>query len=177
MGIIIPIMSETEGYISEPLRKLPDSITRSLLITTGRNGLQQRGFDGWIAQNQTPFRPEADDYYLAMVAAHQGSMVIPTDARILGIREEVTRRCMVIEDGTETEFVEASPIARNIWVGDKHVRLLTPDEAAKIDYSSQTALKWATINGVVPEMVVKANNGYFYPATKNDIVISPQKSS
>lgn len=60
---------------------------------------------------------------------------------------------------------------RNVWVGE-NTQLLTPEVAKKRLLGGQTALDWATHNGVDPEMVVRANNGHFYPASTNDIVMS-----
>ncbi len=167
-------MSEkAEGPVaSESLRKLPDSITRQLLIVKGRSGLQLQNFDNFVVRNQAQFGRGTDDY-VSMVKIHQNSGEL-IDAKVLGVREEVRKRRMAIEDGIEIEFVEANPSVRNIWVGE-HARLLTPDEASKTDYAGQTALKWATVNRVLPEMVAKASDGYFYPATKNDVVMSPKK--
>jgi ribosomal protein L19 len=165
---------ETEGSVArESLRKLPDSITRQLLIVKGRSGLQLQNFDNFLVRNQAQFGRGTDDY-VSMVKIHQNSGEL-IDAKVLGVREEVRKRRMVIEDGVETEFAEAKPRIRNIWVGE-YAKLITPDEAAKTEYDGQTALKWATINGILPEMVAKASNGYFYPATKNDVVMSPKKN-
>lgn len=109
-----------------------------------------------------------------MVEAHQNTNAGLSD-KVLGIKEEVRKRRMVIgEDGTETEFIEANSKVRNVWVG-QYVELMTPKKAANTPFSGQNALYWATVNKVVPEMVVKASNGYFYPATKNDVVMHPKK--
>lgn len=157
---------------NESLRKLPDSITRQLLIVKGRSGLQLQNFDDWLVRNQAQFGKGTDDY-VSMVQVHQnsGSLI---DTKILGVKEEVKKRRMAIEDGIETEFVERTPRVRNIWVGE-YAKLFTPDEAAKTAFAGKTALNWATINGVVPEMVAKASDGFFYPATRNDVVMSPKK--
>src|SRR3990167_1742619 len=153
----------------EAARLLSDQVTRQLILIRGRSGPLTQDFDDWVVRNQARFGRDTDDY-VAMVTAHQNTNIV-LDAKVLGIREEVRKRCIATVDGQETEFVEATPFVRNIWVGE-HVKLLTPEEAAKTPYSGQTALYWATVNKIVPEMVVRANNGYFYPATKNDIVMS-----
>ena len=159
-----------EGLLTnESVRKLPDAISRQLLIVKGRSGLLTEDLNDDLVENQARFGKGTDDY-LAMAEAHQ----LNAGGDVLGIHEEVRRRRIVTVGGVETEFIEADPKVKNIWVG-KYVKLLTPEEAAETPYAGQTALKWATINGKSPEMVVKANNGYFYPATKNDIAISSKR--
>lgn len=153
----------------ERVRILPDAINRRLLVVKDRSGLQLQDLDETLVGNQAHFGRGTDDY-VSMVEVHETNRL----TRVLGVREEVRKVRMVIVDGVETEFLERSPKVRNIWVGD-YVKLFTPNEAAKIPYAGQTALKWAIINGISPEMVVKANNGLFYPATKNDIVMSNSK--
>lgn len=152
----------------EAVRLLPDQVTRQLILIRGRSGPLTQDFDDWVVRNQARVGRDTDDY-VAMVIAHQNTN-IGLDAKVLGIHEEVRKRCMVTVDGQETEFIEAVPLVRNIWVGE-HVKLLTPEEAAKTSYSGQTALYWAMGQGGVPEMIVRADNGYYYPATKNDIVM------
>lgn len=152
----------------EAVRLLPDQVTRQLILVRGRSGPLTQDLDDGVVRNQAKFERGTDDY-VAMVTAHQNTN-IGLDAKVLGIREEVRKRCIVAVDGQETEFVEATPFVRNIWVGE-HVKLLTPEEAAKTPYSGQTALYWAMGQGGVPEMIVRADNGYYYPATKDDIVM------
>ena len=169
-------MTETRSEIpagTERARKLPDAISRQLIVIRGRSGLLFEDFNEGLVENQARFGRGTDDY-VSMVKMHKNFNNSLDGANILGVREEVGKKCAVSIDGEEIEFVEAKPLVKNIWVGE-HVRLLTPEEAAKWEYSGSTALEWATIEGVVPERVVRANNGYFYPATKNDIVMSGKK--
>lgn len=44
-----------------------------------------------------------------MVGAHQNTYGGGSSSIILGVHEEVRRRCLVVVDGKETEFVEAAP--------------------------------------------------------------------
>lgn len=155
---------------NESVRKLPDAISRQLLVIKGRSGLQLQEFDKGLVKNQADFGKGTDNY-VAMAEVHQHNV---GGDDVLGVHEEVRKSRMVTVDGVETVFVEAAPMVKNIWVG-KHVKLLTPTEAAEYPYAGQTALKWATVNGQSPEMVVKASNGYFYPATKNDIVMPSER--
>lgn len=162
-------MTEFKGETSssvEGARLLPDSVTRQLIVVRGRSWLLYEDFDDLLVENQAKFGKGTDNY-VAMV--HGGK--IGSGEYILGIHEETSKRCIVMIDGIETEFVEANPQARNIWVGE-YAKLLTPEEAQKTPYGGRTALDWATWGGKTPEMVVRASNGYFYPATSNDEVIS-----
>ena len=164
-------MENREGdSVKEPVRQLPDAISRQLLVIKGRSGIQLKPLDEYLVRNQAQFGKGTDDY-LAMVEVHQRN--IDAD-HLLGIHEEIRKRYMITVDGVETEFLEAQPTVKNVWVG-QYVKLLTPEEAATTEYAGSTALKWATINGKPPEMVVKANNGFFYPATRSDIVIPSKR--
>jgi len=156
----------------EITKMLPDVITRQLIVIRGRSGLLLEDLNEGLVKNQAQFGKGTDDY-VSMVKVHEYNLKEP-GGTILGVHEEVRRRCAVPIDGVYTEFVESVPHVKNIWVGE-NVKLITPDEAAKWEYSGSTALKWATINGVTPERVVRASNGYFYPATNNDIVVSGKK--
>lgn len=158
----------------ETARVLPDGVKRQLITVKGRSGLLLQDLENWVVENQAQFGRGEDDY-VAMVEAHQNTNM-GIHSKILGVREEVRKRRQLLVDGVETEFVEATPEVKNVWVGP-YVKLLTPEEAAKTDYAGQTALKWATINKVEPEMVVKANDAFFYPATRNDVVITTGKTS
>lgn len=90
----------------------------------------------------------------------------------LGIQEMTWRRIRAFLDGTNFSLVEETPSVRNIWVGED-TKLYTPEEAKQIPHKRQTALisasRWQS---TPPEMVVRAKNGEFYPATINDIVIN-----
>lgn len=108
-----------------------------------------------------------------MVEAHQRQMSRETFVHVLGVHEEMRKVCTIVVEGTEMEMVALNPTARTIWVGI-HVKLMTPEEAEKISRAGKNGLILATFNGVVPEMVVQADNGSFYPATKNDIVMSSE---
>lgn len=158
--------------IVEGARLLPEEIRRQLIVVRGRSGLLFEDFDNWLVENQAKFGKGTDDY-VAMVQVHDSSKMGPGE-KVLGIHEEVSKRCTVVIDGKETEFVEANPQIRNIWVGE-YANLLTPEEAANTPYSGRTALDWATQGGKTPEMIIRANNGYFYPATKNDVVMSDKR--
>lgn len=162
----------------ESVEKLPDSITRQVLVSKGHVGSVLELRKLWDWDFHPPFSIESDSYYLDALVQLKNNMPHPyllAGDVVLGIREEVRkRRTIILEDGANTEFIEAEPQVRNVWVGNKGIGLYTPDEAAKINYmDDKTALEWATINGngVDPEMVVQANDGYFHPATKNDIVL------
>lgn len=153
----------------EVAKPLPDKVTRQLILIKGRSGLLIQDMEAWVVDNQAKFGRGIEDYE-GMVHAHQNTNV-GLEAKVLGIHEEVRKRRTISVGGQETEFVEATPQVKNVWVG-QYVKLMTPEEAAKTPFGGQNALSWATVNKVTPEMVVKANNGYFYPATKNDVVIS-----
>lgn len=166
-------MTEARSEIpagQEIAKMLPDTIRRQLIVVRGRSGLLLEDFRDWVVRNQAQFGKGNDDY-ASMVKAHENTNNSSDGAKILGVHEEVRRTCRILIDGKQTEFVEANPSVRNVWVG-KYVKLLNADGAANTEYAGSTALKWATNNGIVPEMVVRASNGYFYPATKKDIVIS-----
>lgn len=149
------------------VQKITIEVERKLIGVKGRSGLITHDLDEWIVGNQGQFGKTTGDY-AAMVLAHRE---ISAFDRILGMRERIIRRMVLELDGNLVEFKEAHPSTKNIWVGE-YVELLPRDQAAKIPYSGQTALYWATINGQVPDFVVKVDNGYFYPATANDIVIN-----
>lgn len=102
--------------------------------------------------------------------------------RILGIHEEARRRLSIKTQGEEVEFIEANPFIRNSWVGEG-IELYTPEEASTIKHSGETARRWhsfmfehGSLNSLFYtgnsnlEMIVKATDGYFYAATKNDTV-------
>lgn len=146
---------------------LPNYVGRKLMVIRGRSGMLLEEFNSGVVANQAMFGRNEDDH-LAMVRAHSNVGIADY---VLGVHEEVRRRLTVILDNEEIEFMEANPFVRNIWVGD-YVKLYTPEVADTMEYAGRTALKWATVNGRVPEMVVKAVNGYFYPATRNDITIA-----
>lgn len=141
------------------------TIERKLLGVKGRSGLIAVDFDEFVVRNQEQFGRGTSDY-VSMVMAHRG---ISSLDRVLGIREATIRRCALDLNGEIVEFVEARPFTRNIWIGE-YVRLISRDEAAKMPYAGQTALSWATVNNQVPKLIVRADNGYFYPATPLDIV-------
>lgn len=150
--------------------ELPPRVDRKLLGTKGRSGLLLHDMDEWRVRNQAQFGRDTSDY-VSMVLAHRGMSGLDD---ILGIQEE-TRRMFQVKMGREQlEVMEALPFIRNIWVGE-HVKLLTPEQAAEYPHGGQTALRWATINGQVPEMVARASNGYFYPATRDDIALSDRE--
>lgn len=144
---------------------LPHKVERNLIVYRGGLGLKSFEFGEDL---------NADDP-LATIRSQQCSSFIA--GRILGIHEESKRRLSV--DGTE--YVEANPLIRNIWVGENS-RLYTPEEAATIQHGETNALRWAlehesaltqivlTGTCLYPEMVVRASNGRFYTATKNDTV-------
>lgn len=157
---------------TEVAKPLADQVTRQLILIKGRSGLLIQDMDAWVVKNQAQFGRGTDNYE-GMVQAHQNTNV-GLEAKVLGIHEEVRKRRTISVGGQETEFVEATPQVKNVWVG-QYVKLMTPEEAAKTPFGGQNALSWATVNKVSPEMVVKASNGYFYPATKNDIVVAPTK--
>ncbi len=167
---------------NESLRKLPDSTTKRLLVTsTGRSGLELLDFDDWVAESQAKSGQRIGDYPAMVKAAYQnvnvGWELVRLDAKILGVREEVRKRRIVTVDGTKTEFVEAIPSIRNIWIGEG-ARLLTPDEATKAHYPGQKVVNlaaWSIVNGILPERFAKVGEGHFYPATKNDEVMSLRK--
>lgn len=156
----------TTHYEGSPVI-LPPSVDRKLLVVRGRSGLLTEDLDRLVVENQRRFGRNPDDY-LSIVFTHQN---VNSAARILGIREETRRRLLVVLGEEEVEFVEAKASVRNIWVGE-HVRLYAPHEAARRDYAGRNALEWATLSGQTPEMVVHANNGYFYPAAANDIILT-----
>lgn len=134
-----------------------------LLVARREKGLLLEDFDPVVVENQRRLGRDVDDYF-SMVVAHQNTTY---EAKILGIHIETRRRLLVTLDGEEVEFVEANPFVRNIWVGE-NVRLYSPDQAVVYEY----ALRWDTVGGQTPEMVVYANNGYFYPATRNDSIVN-----
>jgi hypothetical protein len=161
---------QTEGNLKqEGARFLPDKTVRKLLISGGRGGIRVEDLNKIVLDNQARFGYSPDDY-VGIVQAHQN---VVTLSNILGIQEEVRKSCMVSVDGKDMVFIEETPKVRNIWVG-KYTRLLTPAEAEETNHSGRTALAWATRNGVVPEMVAKARDGFFYPATANDIAIQAE---
>jgi hypothetical protein len=159
----------------EDFELLTPEIKRQLIVVKPRMGPLLVDFNPIVVENQAEFGRDTSDYE-TMVVAHGNCITeeISIEDKILGVREETRKAANILIDGRETKFVEAEPSVRNIWVG-RHVKLYTPEDAAKYDYGGQTALRWATRSGVVPEMVVKASNGYFYPATKNDIVVTSDR--
>jgi len=89
----------------------------------------------------------------------------------LGIHEVTWRRVRAFIDNTNFSLIEETPSVRNIWVGE-NAKLYTPQEAEQIPHKRQTALAAASRwTEATPEMVARAINGEFYPATKNDIVV------
>lgn len=153
-----------EGTINQ----LPDEVSRSLVYVSGRSGIQLKPFDPGIVANQAHFGcPESD--LTAMFIAHNVAAIGET---ILGIREETKRRYdLVFADGeTEAVLSKDSEVATT-WFGE-NVKIMARDEAGKTEYAGQTALKWATVGEVVPDAVVRARNGYFYPASPNDKAVS-----
>lgn len=147
---------------------LEDLVERRLMVVKPPSGLLLQDLDmGIVATQASSWRNT--DGYLAMIRAHQ--YIRPASDQILGIHEELRRRCIVFIDEEEVEFAEIKPfMTRNIWVG-KFTRLYTAEAAANIDHAGSTALICATVNNKVPEMVARASNSYFYPATINDITI------
>lgn len=166
----MPMTHETTTGVSTEgeIRFLRDQVTRYLVVKKGHFGLQNRIFDNWIVANQARLGRGPDDY-VALVEAHKLQM--PDDlTEVLGVHEEVRKACTVVVEGDEMEMVATQATARTYWIG-KYVKLMTPEEAERIPYAGKNGLIWATINGVPPEKVVRANNGLFYPASKNDIVV------
>lgn len=158
--------TETRSLQEGP-RFLPDGVYRQLIIIKGRSGPLLRDYDKGVMRNLEWMDHGPDDFG-SIVRGHQNT---DSTIKVLGIYEEIRKRCVVVVDGVDTEFHEATPKYKNIWVGE-HVKLLTPEEAAETHYGGRTALDWASQGGPKPKMVVRANDGYFYPANVNDVVIS-----
>jgi hypothetical protein len=172
----MPESSEHNPSI-EAVETLPSQITRTLILISGRDELSTRPLDEDLVANQKQFGKDTDDY-AAMVSVHQSNAAVLRDnsgtEKYLGIHEEVRRKVRVMMSGKPITYLEETPDARNIWVGD-NVQLLTPDQAANTPYGGRTALDWAKAGGKTPEMVVRASNGYFYPANAKDIVVPESK--
>ncbi|MCL5434823.1 MAG: hypothetical protein M1405_00340 [Patescibacteria group bacterium] len=170
-------MSESGEYkpSAESVEVLPPEIKRELLVVRGRSGLLIEPLDESLVANQGQFGKDTGDY-ASMVIVHQNNSMPGSTGteRFLGIHEEIRRKVRVAIDGKSTDFLEAVPESRNIWVGD-YVKLFTPEEAAKMEYAGRKALDWAQSGGKAPEMVAKASDGYFYPATGKDIVVPAVK--
>lgn len=164
-------MNEASPAVERAPINLEPRIDQKLIVVKGRSGISFQDFKPQVVENQAGFgRTTAD--YVSMVVAHRNTV---PDYKILGIHQEKRRRCLVQTDGGEqVEFEEANPLKVNVWVGE-HVKMYTSEEAAVIEYAGSSALKWATVDGQTPEMVVKASDGLFYPANRNDIIMSDKK--
>lgn len=100
--------------------------------------------------------------------------------KVLGIRETTRRQFRINVNGEQITTQEATPTIVNKWISwadTSCVQLITAGKAKEYQYAGKTALEWATVNGKVPEMVVRANNGYFYPATSNDIIVNVKENT
>lgn len=149
-----------------PITELPEITERQLIGIGVRGGrLLTVPFNPSIVIDQSNMGIFGSEYR-SMILAHGR---VTTLHRIFGIHEEVRRRFLITVGGQQREVMDSQPIVRNVWMGDE-IRLYPTSEASHIPYMGQTALSWATIDGQVPEMVVKIENNY-YPATENDIVI------
>lgn len=151
------------------ITRLPDEITRELVFIKGRSGLLYEPFNPGLVANQARFdKPESNLEAMFQVHARNAS----ADKRILGIREMVKECFDIIFDGQSRTVVSKDPQTKTTWFGSG-VRIISPEEAAQIPYAGRTALNWAKDLILIgtPEMVVKANNGFFYPASRKDIAV------
>ncbi|MBI2420597.1 MAG: hypothetical protein HYV38_00745 [Candidatus Levybacteria bacterium] len=163
-----------EGTSTEPVKRLPDRVFRGLVVADGRRPMFIRGLDDDLVANQRLLGRDTDNY-AAMVSVHQRNSLPPGQSgneRYLGIHEEVTRRFELAVNGETIEVQETEPFSRIIWVGD-NVRIISATEAAEIPHAGKTALYWAMMNNEqrIPESVVRASDGYYYPAHPEDITV------
>jgi len=149
------------------ITKLPDEIQRCLVFISGRHGsLQFKPFDPAIVANQSGLgRPESD--LESMFKAHDRMSSL--GEQVLGIREEVRRRFILVVDSLAQDVVSRIPDVKTTWFGE-YAKLMTTDEARMVSFAGRTAFDWAKSGKTDPEMVVKARNGYFYPASVKDNV-------
>jgi hypothetical protein len=170
-------MTEVLPKMTPEIKRIPEMVTRKLLIVEGRSEIKQADYDPFLVRNQAQFGKGEDDY-AAMVQVHQNNMSV-LNSHVLGVTEQKREAFkQVAPDGTKKTFIEDPPRTVNYWVGE-HVKLLTPEEAEAIPFAGQNGLYWATqgAKGEKPELVVRANNGYFYPAKKGDFIIIPPKTA
>lgn len=159
------------GRISESVEVLEPQVAREVLYVDreSHGGLLSKGFDPSIVKNQEQFGRGVDDA-AAMTKAHEGF-----GETGLGVRETTVRQFTITVGGEKIAVQDAIPSVRTTWVGDEHVRIMTADEASKVEHGGQTALDWATYGRVAPERVVKAQNRLFYPASSRDNVVVVDK--
>ncbi len=152
--------------IKEAVEVLEPQVVREVLYVNerGRERLLAKPFDPASVKNQEQFGRGVDDAP-AMVKIHE-----QFGERGLGVRVTTTGRYDISVGGERRTVQDSRPNVITTWVGDEHVRLMSPDEASKVDFGGRTALDWATTGGVAPERVVKAANRLFYPASAKDKV-------
>ncbi len=118
-----------------------------------------------MVRNQAQFGRGVEDA-AAMAKVHE-----KFGETALGVRETVVGQYNITVSGEKITVQDAKPSVKTTWVGDEHVKLMTPDEALKEQYGGRSALDWATKGGVKPERVVKAQNRLYYPAASKDTVV------
>lgn len=169
---------ETSRGAEQRVEILAPSINREVLYVStvpGRSVLLVKPFDPSLVGLQAQFG-RGEDNVAAMAVVHENLR-----EKVLGIRETTRRQFRITVDGEQIITQEATPTVVNKWISwastSPHEQLITAGEAQEYQYAGKTALEWATVNGEVPEMVVKANNGYFYPATLNDVIVKVKEKA
>lgn len=143
-------------------------VVREVLFVERRSGLKTKPLDPFKVKNQAQFGRGEDDA-AAMAQVHAGFGEFP-----LGMRTTTIRNYRITTpDGESVEVQESKPSVKNEWISwaEKQVTLLTKGEAKNISHSGRTGLEWASNGKTVPDRVVRASNGFFYPATSHDIVV------
>lgn len=163
------------GKPEQRVEVLEPSVVREILfVEDDHSGLKTKPFDSILVEHQIRSGRGIDDP-VQMVLMHDNF-----GEKELGIRETTKQQYSITIDKKQIVTEEKKPSVKNIWISwaNKFCKLLTIDEARETQYGGKSALEWATTDGgKVPEMVIRASNGYFYPATSKDEVVTANKNA
>lgn len=160
------IINSLEDQPQNLIEELSPTTTQDLIVYNNRTGLRVENPDDRILR-------KCGGNVSNIIQQHQNNTLAnirPEEDCILGITETSRRTFIINVNGEMINVISATPLVRNIWVGE-NVRLLTLEETKIYSFAREVIESFAKKNGKLPEMIVCARNGRFYPASSSDEVI------
>ena len=167
-------METNIGKVEQKIEILPPSIVHEVLCTSlyaggGLDRLFAKPSDPFLIRNQARFVPAENNVMLRALAHNEHG------DKVLGVRKITRRQFGITVDGEQIITQEATPAVVNKWISWANKRpcsLMAADEARKTPYGGGTVLQYVTgSDDRIPEMVLRAGDGNFYPATSRDIIV------
>ena len=117
---------------------------------------------------------EPGELSLRDVARYANTQFHDLDRSVLAVERVVTFEGTDPGDGVRLVKGPDPRYSRVAWIDAN--RFLTPSEAERTQYGGRTALKWAMRGGEeIPERIVQARGGYFYPCGLTDVSVSVER--